>query len=83
MKVEHRTVDFSLYHDLIARFLAFAAHVEDKEVNIKPPKLESIYIVLHMILSGLKNAGIYKPEEIAEKLDELARHFRLVEGPKR
>jgi len=83
MKINRVSVDLELYQDLVARFLAFAAHVEGKEVSMKPPKLDSIYLSLHMILSGLKNAKFYTSSEIANELELLAGTFRDVEGPKR
>jgi hypothetical protein len=84
MKINRVSVDIGLYQDLVAQFLAFCTHLEGrKEVSIKPPTLESVYLSLHMILSGLKNAKFYTSSEIANELELLAGTFRDVEGPKR
>lgn len=84
MKINRVSVDLELYQDLVAQFLAFSAHLEGrKEVSVKSPMLDSIFLSLHMILSGLKNAKFYTSSEIAEELELLAYTFRDVEGPKR
>ncbi len=83
MKVERVSVDLEIYQDVVARFLAFAAHVEGKKPSRTPPKSDSIYLALHMILSGLKNARFYTSSEIADLLEDLGKTFRDVEGPKR
>jgi sulfate adenylyltransferase subunit 1 (EFTu-like GTPase family) len=83
MKINRVSVDYNAYQDIMARFMAFAAHLEGKEVNRKIPKLESITLTLHMILSGMKNSGFYTAESLADELDTIGATLRSVEGPKR
>lgn len=88
MKFERFEVDNGLYQETMIQFMALAYNIDgrtpyDVKKDLSPPKLKSIYLSLHVILSGLINAGFYSSDEIADDLEELAKNTRVVEGPKR
>ena len=67
----------------MACFLAYAAHIQGKDLDDSLPDLESIGIATVTLFSALENSGEFKQEDIAIELEGLASYFRAVEGPKR
>ena len=83
MKIKTVSINQEVFQHTMACFLAFAAHIEDKDVDESMPGLDSIGIATLTIFSALNNSGEYEQENIARELEGLASYFRAVEGPKR
>lgn len=81
MKIKSVSINHEIFQHTMACLLAYAAHIEDKEVDDSFPGLDSIGIAMLTIFSALENLGKFKQEDIAIELEGLASYFRSKEGP--
>jgi hypothetical protein len=83
MNFKNVTIDQGAFQHVCASLLSFAAHVEGKKVSVSFPKVDSVGLALHMILTGFRNTGKYQAKDLARELRVIANNLDSPQGPVR